>query len=154
MITVSTDVLIKKKSPKEIYHYFLYLNKKKYIAMAPDAHKDFKVIKPVETVKGSIYFFHEIIGNLNLHHSWIVTQAKENEYIFQKAQFIYPVVIEIYLKKIPGGTKLIQNILIGFSFFGIEKIVDWFARIFILNNRQIALLHAHTNEEFSSLEKI
>lgn len=154
MIEIDTKVLIRKKSPDKVFKFLLLLDANQYRAMSPTAHKDFKIIKPVQSITGSIYYFHEVIGKLDLHHKWLVTDAKENARIIQKAQTSIPITIEIYLEKVSEGTELTQKILIGFTFLGIKKIVDWFAKEFILTPKQIQLLHNHTKEEFSSLEKL
>lgn len=153
MIEIVTKVVIHKKSPEQVFNFLLSLNKDTYRAMAPKAHKDFKILKPVETITGSIYYFHEKIGELDISHVWLATKAKRNEYLFQKAQMLYPVTIEIYLTKIKEGTKLTQKILVGFTLFGIERIFDCFIRLFILAFQQTQMLHNHTIEEFSSLEQ-
>jgi hypothetical protein len=112
------------------------------------------VVKPNQSIVGSVYYFHEIVGKLDLNHTWVVTDAKRYDYISQKAQMLYPVTIEIYLKKVAKGTELTQKILIGFTFFGFEKIVDWFTKLFVLTPWQIQTLHEHTQEEFTNWGKL
>jgi len=154
MIEITKSVFIENKSPEQLFNFFLSLNKDKYVKAAPNSHKDFKTIKPIQSIVGSVYYFHEKVGRLDLKHTWLVTDVRKYEYIFQKAQIFYPVTIEIYLEKVLGGTKLTQKILVGFIFFGFERIIDWFTKLFILTPWQIKTLHQHTQEEFTNWGKL
>jgi len=61
MIKIITKIIIKGKSPQQIFDFIWNLNQERYIQMEPTAHKDVKLIKETENRVGSIFYFDEIL---------------------------------------------------------------------------------------------
>jgi hypothetical protein len=71
-----------------------------------------------------------------------------------RGKTFYPARLLLTAQKIGEDTELTHEIQVGFSFYGLEKIFDWFVRKFIFTEKKIKAIHRHATEEFKNLENI
>lgn len=157
MIQIITKIIVKGKSPQQIFDWLHNLNQERYLQWHP-AHKDYRLIRETKNLTGSIIYFDETFGGRRVNYKWELIKVKRNLPVLvedkMKAKTLYPVYWHLSGEKINNDTKIIHKLMIGFSFKGLEKIFDWFVRKFIFTERRIKTLERHATEEFKNLEKI
>lgn len=153
MISIVNKRVIYKKTPEELFRFFVYLNKKKFQKFHA-AHLYYKLTKRDPRVVGSEYIFEHLIDGKRLRHKWKVYSAKPYEYIFSQAKGILPIKLKLSFKKVKGGTEVLHEIHAGFKKWGIEKFVDWLAKKTIFPQSQINALMVHSQEELLNLQKV
>jgi len=155
MIQITTDIIIKGKSPMQIFDWLSNLNQERYVQWHPNAHKDFKWIRKTKDFVGSIIYFNEVFDGYRVNCKWEILETKKDESNLMKAKTFYPIYLRLSVKKIIGeDTEVTHELLLGFSFYGLEKFFDWFVRKFIFTEVRREALKRHAMEEFKNLEKI
>jgi len=158
MIQITTRIIIKGKSPQEIFDWIRNLNQERYLQWHPTAHKNFKLIKETENLIGSIIYFDEIFEGIRIKKKWEFVEVERNLPISfegkMKAKTFYPIYLHLSGKKVNSDTEIIHILRIGFSFKGLEKIFDWFVKKIIFTERKIKAVERHATEEFKNLENI
>lgn len=154
MLEIITKIIIKGKSPQQIFDWMLNLNQERYLEWHPTAHKSYRRIKETENFVGSIIYFEETLGDFRVNYKWEVVDLKTDNLILMKAKIFYPVYLSLSFLATNKDTEVIHQLRIGFSFKGLEKIFDWFVRKFIFTEKKIGALERHAMEEFKNLENI
>ena len=158
MIQIITKIIVKEKSPQQVFDWLHKLDQEKYLQWHPTAHKNFKLIKEAENLIGSVIYFDEIFEGIRVKGKWEFVEVKRNLPISfeakMKAKIFYPVYLHLSGQKINSDTEITHTLMIGFSFKGLEKVFDWFIRKFIFTERKIKALERHAAEEFKNLENI
>lgn len=153
MISIVNKRIIYKKTPEQLFRFFVFLNKKKFQKFHA-AHMYYKLTKRDPRVTGSEYIFEHFIDGKKLRHTWKVYSAKPYEYIFSKAKGFLPIKLKLSFKKVQGGTEVLHEIHAGFTKWGIEKVIDWVAKKTIFPQSQIDALVRHSQEELMNLQKV
>jgi hypothetical protein len=147
-----TKIEISGKNPPQIYDFMFGLDKAKYISWHPKEHKDFKVIKETKELLGSVFFYHEKMGNITVKYNWAVLELVENHKIVMKAQYFIPIFLTLVLDETPNGTLVTHDLQIGDK--PKSGFLDFFIRHFIFTKSKQATLTRHANEEFKNLESL
>lgn len=158
MIQIVTKIIVKGKSPQQIFDWMRNLNQEKYLQWHPIAHKTYRQSKETEDLIGSVIYFNEEIDSFRVDYEWEFVEVKKSlpisVEIKMKAKYFYPIYLNLSAKKVDIDTDVTHKLQIGFYAMGLEKIFDWFVRKFIFTKRQIEALERHATEEFKNLENI
>lgn len=146
MVNIATKIIVRGKSPPQIYNWLISLTPDKYHQWHPKTHINFYR-------SGDTIWFEEILDGLKVNYRWKLIELEEHESILMKAKF-YPIYLQLWLSPINRDTEVIHEFRVGFSFWRLEKIFDWFVRRFILTPRKIEAVKRHAIEEFKNLENI
>lgn len=144
---------MKGKSPGQISDWLVNLSNERYLQWHP-AHRDFRYIRKTENFIGSLIYFDEIFEGVKIKNRWKVLEFKKDESILLRAGAILPIHLRLSAEERDENTEITHELLVGFSFGGLENIVDWFIRKLIFTERKMRALERHTLEEFQNLENI
>jgi hypothetical protein len=158
MIKVITKIIIKEKSPQQIFDFIWNLNQERYIQMEPTAHKDVKLIKETENRVGSIFYFDEILEGYRIRMKLEIVEFEDNLpdsiRAKTKAKTLYPIYFSLPIKKIGNDTEVIHMLEVGFSDKGLGKIFNWFVGKFVFTEKIREVIDRHAIKEFKNLENI
>ncbi|MCL0051041.1 hypothetical protein M1N22_04375 [Dehalococcoidia bacterium] len=157
MIKIVTKIMIRGKSPAQIADFLINLDQESYVRWHP-AHQVYRYLKKTENGVGSIIRIEELLEDgVKIGYTSEVLEIKKSESkvtSLVKAKTLYPVRLFLSAEKIGEDTEVTHELRVGFSFYGLEKIFDWFVRKFIFTERKIKAIHRHATEEFKNLENI
>lgn len=152
MIEIITKIIVKGKSPQQIFDWINNLNQERYIQWHPAAHISCE--RPAKLKVGDTIWFKEILNGFKISYKWKIIELKADHSLLMKARFFCPIYLQLLFLPHNGDTEVIHNLKIGFSFKGLGRIFDWFVRKFILTKRKTEAIKQHATEEFKNLEKI
>jgi hypothetical protein len=153
MIKITTEIIVKKVSPAQVFDWIMYLTPEKYRQWDPKAHVG-KIERPAVLKVGDKVWFEEVIDEYKISFKWIIKILDRPNLLLMKTKTPFPVFLQLSFLPLKNDAKVIHEIRIGFRFFGLEKIIDWFISAFIMPEQKIDAVRRHAIEEFKNLEKI
>jgi len=152
MLTFSTEIFIKGKSPQQIYDWMLELDDEKYKRWHRE-HLEWKTLKRTEDVVGSTIFFDEWIGKLRFKFKGEITEAEPNRLLVFKLKHFPPAYFLLRFEPADGGTKVVHEV--GFGFKGVlGAVFDALLKLTPLFKYFAREMERHAQEEFKNLEKV
>ena len=139
MITITTEIIVEEISNTQIFDWILYLTPEKYRQWDPIAHGG-KIERPDVLKVGDKIRFEEIIDGYKVNFRWVIKILDRPNLLLMKAKIPYPVFLQISFFPLNSSSKVIHEIRIGFRFFGLEKIVDWFITCLIMPQKKLMQL--------------
>ncbi|MCL0099148.1 hypothetical protein M1O16_04880, partial [Dehalococcoidia bacterium] len=129
MIKIVTKIMIRGKSPAQIADFLINLDQESYARWHP-AHQISRYLKKTKSGVGSIVRIEELLeGGVKIGFTGEILEIKKNKSritSLMKIKTFYPARLLLSVEKIGKDTELTQEIQVGFSFHGLEKIFDWF----------------------------
>lgn len=153
MIKITTEIIVKKIRPSQIFDWIMYLTPEKYRQWDPKAHVG-RIKRPAVLKVGDEIWFEEIIDEYKVNFRWKVKILDRPNLLLMKATIPFPVYLQLSFLPLDNDTKVIHEIRIGFNLLRTEKIIDWFITLFVMPKKKIAAIRKHAVEEFKNLEKI
>lgn len=154
MIKVTTETIVKGKSPSQIYNWIIHLTPPQFRQWHPKNHLDYKAPIPLKT-QDTIWLKERIpgFGRLKTSNEWGVIKLEAPRSILIKTKS-YPDYMELTFLPLNEDTKVIFELRVTFIFKRLEKIFDWFVNKFILTPKRIESIKQHIVEEYKNLEYI
>ncbi len=153
MIKITTEIIVPNTSPSQIFDWIMNLTPEKYRQWDPKAHVG-KIKRPSVLKVGDKFWFEEVIDNYKISFRWIIKVLNRPNLFLMKASIPFPVYLQLSFLPLNKDSKVIHELRIGFNFFGLEKIVDFFITLFIMPGKKISAIRRHATEEFKNLEEI
>ena len=153
MLIITTEILVNKVGPSQIFDWIMYLTPEKYRQWDSTAHVG-KIKRPAILKEGDKFWFEEMIDEYKVSFKWKIIKLDKPNLFLMKATIPFPIYLQLSFLPFNEDTKVIHELKIGFNFFGLEKIVDYFITFFIMPGKKIAAIKKHATEEFQNLEKI
>jgi hypothetical protein len=147
-----TTIEVLGKKPHQIYDFMFGLDRVKYVNWHSE-HKDFRIVKETKDTIGSVFFFHEKMGNLTVKYNWEIIKLLPNKAIVMKAQYFIPVYLVLTFGETPNGTLVTHDLQIG-NKQRPNAVLDFFIRNFIFTASKQQHLTRHAIEEFKNLEQL
>jgi len=152
MITLSTTIEIKGKSPQQIYDWMLDLDDGKYKRWHRE-HLEWKTLKRTPDVVGTEVFFDEWIGRLRFRFRGKIAEAIPDRLLKYELKYPIPAYFSIELEPQQSGTRVIHTV--GFGYRGLAgRLLDVAFRItpvFWYFKRE---MDRHAREEFTNLKDV
>lgn len=153
MIIITTEILVQHISPEQIFDWIANLTPEKYRQWDPKAHVG-KIERPAVLNVGDKIRFEEFIEKYRINFRWKIMVLNRPNLFLMKALIPFPVYLQLSFLPINKDSKVIHELRIGFNFLRLEKIIDFFIRLFIMPEKKISAIKRHATEEFKNLEKI
>ncbi|MBA4369161.1 MAG: hypothetical protein C0403_16155 [Desulfobacterium sp.] len=153
MIIVTTEIVVNKVRPSQIFDWIMNLTPEKYRQWDPKAHVG-KIKRPALLKEGDKFWFEEMIDEYKVSFKWKIIKIDKPNLFLMKAIVPFPIYLQLSFLPFNEDTKVIHELRIGFNFFGLEEIVDYFINFFIMPEKKITAIKKHATEEFQNLEKI
>jgi hypothetical protein len=154
MIKVTTETIVKGKSPSQIYNWIIHLTPEQFRQWHPKNHLYYEAPIPLKT--GDTIWLKERLpgfGRLKVNNKWEIIRLESPSSILMKMKS-YPDYMELTFLPLNGDTKVIFEVRVTFIFKRLEKIFDWFVNKFILTPKRINSIKQHIVEEYKNLDHI
>lgn len=153
MIEIYKHIVVKNRSPEQIYNWVTRITPEKFRQWYPGLHLDAKM-KVSELKIGDSVCYEVLLGGAKKRLKWEVMDLQDNVKIVSKLKGFYPVCV--HLSFIPAGddTEVVYNLKVGFTFFGVERLLDCFVSSFILTGKKVNEIKQHEKAKFENLENL
>jgi len=153
LIDVYKHIVVKNRSPEQIYNWVTNLTPEKFRQWSPGVHLDAK-LKVSELKIGDSVCYEVLLDGAKKQLSWEIMDLQEKVKIVSKLKGLYPVCVHLSFIPAGGDTEVVYNLKVGFTFFGVERLVDCFVSSFILTGKKIEAIKLHEEVKFKNLENI
>ena len=154
MITLTTNAIVKNKTPSQVYHWWTNLNNAKYVDWHEEHLKwEWKPSNENNVIEvGYKVFIREKIKNIDFKFWGKLVSVRKDNYLSFKHSFL-PLAFSLTFDDIDNGTRVTWKMDAGFS-GTLGKILDFFLSNIYFSEPKKQLIYKHIAEEHQLLETL
>ncbi len=153
MIKINAQVVVNQKSCSEIYDWLLNITPDKFRLWLPNSHLNTSN-RSSELKVGETIWYELMLNGKKTRLVWQAIKLDKDRCISLKLKRIYPVYMRLTFAPVDNGTNVTYELMVGFVFYGFEKLFDWVASRFVITESRAEIIKQHERNKIKNLENI